>query len=279
MTMFAGMTPGDFTNSGDLNGNIAFDNPYVKLIAKSLFSSRNATREFSAADNGVQPEWKSTVTLAIYPDPKLKIQGSKVSNVKVQVAGKPPLEVKKKAGEIDMMAMIMSSVPRGGLLSLARVDLPPGLEPGTILETISGDLELNAVINQESWKVADVTAKPADNFTANGMTIGFQNARIDDGKFKMRVNLTIAQDLTNPMAAFQSLAGITLRDGQGRKLVQDAGNPNVNMGANNGAIGMDTVFKGDGDGAVLGPVSLEWKLSGQTRPLVVPFVLRDVKVP
>jgi hypothetical protein len=279
MVAIAGLSPGDLINIGDLNGNIAFDGPYVKVIAKSLSSNRNATNEFSAANNGTKPEWKSTLTVAIYPDPKLRVTGNKVSNVEVQVAGKPVMKVERKAGEFDFMSMILNGVDRKGLLSLARVDLPPGLEPGTILESVSGTLQLNVEVNQESWKVADVTAKPADTFTAKGATVGIQNARIEEGKLKLRVTLATPPDVRDPLAAFRALTGITLRDGQGRKLVQEADNPNMNLGANNGTLGLDLNFKGEKGTAVEGPVSLEWKLAGQTRPLEVPFVLRDVKVP
>ena len=289
MPSITGLSFGDLVNEGDLNGRVAFENPYLKVLAVSISSGRQASNALSTTEEEENaPTWDAHLKLAIYPDPKLKIDSLEVSDVKVVARGTVINAPEPQQG-FDFVSSLMSSASDGkSLFSLKNISLP-GLTTDTVLSTISGVMHLNIATGTDIWQVDDLLAKPTSMHTANGVNFRVEEAHIEDGALHLKLTVDSAQGVSNLNRLNDNLK---IYDGDGQLLQQEADNQGMSFGGilpvqtnaentadSNRDFSKELVFKSADQAPVAGPISIKWSLLSNIRTLTVPFELHDVKVP
>ena len=278
-----GVSFGDFTNAGDLNGRVAFENPYLKLLVTSISSGRQASLN-TMAEEDAAPAWNASLTLAAYPDPKLKIDSMQVSDVMVDAQGVRMNASTKEVPVIDLG--LMAAGGGKGLFSTKKVNLS-GTGTDTVLSKISGMVHLNIVVATENWKVADLLESPNNTHVANGISLKIGNAQLQNGELHLQVTATTADAIHDLSGLNLSDNSLKIYDGKGRQLQQDtslnqpasfSGTFQTNPGGGS-EFSKELVFKSENGSPIEGPIAIEWNLPKDIRPLDVPFELHDVKMP
>lgn len=277
----------DLMNAGNLNGRVAFESPYLRLLATSISSGRQALNALSTTEEEENaPTWNASLRLAVYPDPKLKIDSMQVSDVKVVVARGAVINAPEK--EAPVFDLGLMAVGGGkGLFSTKNVNLP-GLGTDTVLSKISGIMHLNIVVGTDNWKVADLLAHPTNTHIVNGISFKVGNAHLEKGALHMEVTVNSADATHDPLSGLNlSDDSLKIYDGKGHRLQQDislsqpasfSGTLQTNTEGDR-EFSKELVFKGEDQSPIQGPISIEWSLTKDIRPLNVPFELHDVKMP
>lgn len=147
-------------------------------------------------------------------------------------------------------------------------------------------MHLYIATGTDIWKVDDLLSKPTNTHSANGVKFSIEDAHFENGALHMKLTVSSADPVPNLIGNLDRLSdSLKIYDGEGHRLQQDTDNgkdmilsgtlqTQTNTEGNR-EFSKELTFKGD-KAPVEGPISIEWSLPGNIRPLVVPFELHDV---
>ncbi len=263
--------------AGGMGGLPGLETPLVTLIANSI--ARTTTRTAAlvdpmapAAAPPAQTE-RTQMTLSAYFDPKIGVQSAVLRAVKFQ-----------KEGETALIAAAENQFGydfgRGSsLITQLNLSIPQEIKPGAKLSRISGTLHSVVITKTESLSVPDVIATPKVSKTIGTGEYALQSATVEGDELTIRLSAIQGKvEGQDQMIFYRNnvFQNLSVRDAQGNALQR---------GSSSGSIGpkatMEIRFrlKNPKGEAAVGPFSLEWPITTETKSLDLPFELRDVVVP
>jgi hypothetical protein len=270
--------------SANLNGRIAAEAPFFKIVANSI--SRSATTQLRDPGAKVQNENllpassdSTRLLLSVYSDPKLQVESRVVRAVQVQTADGAVTNAKP----FLMSPAFSVLVPTYSHASTLNVVLPTGLRSGTTISRLSGILHTTLILSSKKWQIPDLNAITKETQTAGPAQYSIDNFRVQADQLRLRVTVVRPRSPL-PIRSYDSnqfFTNLHLRDAQGNDLISSIVSTRTETVNNQTQIQKEFSFQAkttDGKKSV-GPFSLEWPLALEKGSFDVPFEMRDVVVP
>jgi hypothetical protein len=279
--------------NGGLNGRVIAETPYVKIVANSVTRSSTVTVPLEGEPaNGKTADGKPvkgeileqrtgkdnlTVSLSIYLDPKLQLEMNNLQVSGLRTSADNNLLPNRQSNATTYFGR------NSELITGLNLTLNSGLGSGTKIAKISGVVQTSVVLSSHVWEVKDVGNAPKSTNTVNGAVYSFEGASNKDTG--LRLDLSVSQDAERDNGggardAFGPFNNIRIIDATGRGLRQ-SGRSLSGGGGDRFKMGGQISFNVNGlnGKALQGPYTMQWSIPTKSRPLQIPFELRDVVVP
>jgi hypothetical protein len=243
---FNGLTlvPANPTQNADLGGFLVAETPYLKIYGGTVWHTKVSGASLSSQTPPAGPADTTTVNLALYLDPKIKIVGApRVMDLKVPgIEVAPPAAVPMTAINRLNIQTLLNGALQGGasLIVPVTLDLPNGIASGTTLPSVTANLRLAAAVSSKVWKIDDLVNAADAQEELNGSQFIVNTVKIENGQLK--VALEIDGEAANT-------AGIRMGGGPGGNMAFNLGGLMNAPGAANMVADMRQAFQGMGGNA------------------------------